>query len=90
MKPEVRESYKKDERITTNFEAVNNDDVINKAHLGKKVSKMEGQKTYIEKDYNEFNLHNKVDLLIDRAVRTTIHFLYDKGLFDIYDYAYQV
>ena len=43
----------------------------------------------MEEDYNEFNLHNKEDL-IERAVRTTIRNFYDKGLFDNYDNADQV
>ena len=40
----------------------------------------------IEKDYNEFKLQynkqNVEDFLIQRAVKTTIQILYDKGLFD--------
>ena len=33
LKLEVHDSYKKDEKITTDFEAVDDKDVINKAHL---------------------------------------------------------
>ena len=33
LKLEVHDTYKKDEIITTNFEAVNYEDVINKAYL---------------------------------------------------------
>ena len=44
--------------------------------------------SYIEKDYHEFNLqHNKQNvevILIQRADKTTIQILYDKGLFDNY------
>ena len=40
---------------------------------------------HIEKYYNEFKLHynkqNVEDILIQRAVKTTIQLLYDKGLF---------
>ena len=43
----------KKEKITTNFEAVNNDDVINKTYLDEKLSKIAGEITYIEKGYNE-------------------------------------
>ena len=32
LEVEVHESYKKDENLTTNFEAVHDEDVINKAH----------------------------------------------------------
>ena len=51
----------------------------------------------MEKDYNEFELqYNKqsvVDLyenLIQRAVKTTVQILYDKGSFDKYAFADKV
>ena len=37
LKLEVHDTYKKDEKITTNFEAVDDSDVINKAHLDDKL-----------------------------------------------------
>ena len=37
LKLEVRDSYKKDEKITLNFVAVDDEDVINKAHLDEKL-----------------------------------------------------
>ena len=51
----------KNEKITTNFEPVN-DDVINKAYLDEKLEKIDGHISYIEKDYNELNSNtiNKV------------------------------
>ena len=88
LKLEVHDTYKKDQRITTNFEAVDDEDVINKAYLDEKLIKIKGHLSKLEKDYNEFKLqHNKQnveDILIQRAVKTTIHILYDKGLFDNY------
>ena len=33
LKLEVHDTYKKDEKLTTNIEAVDNEDVINKAYL---------------------------------------------------------
>ena len=39
LKLEVHDIYKKDEKIKTNFEPVDNDDVISKAHLDGKLSK---------------------------------------------------
>ena len=48
----------------------------------------------LEKDYNEFKLqYDKqavLDVLIQRAVKTTIQILYDKGLFDNYAIADKV
>ena len=78
---------KKDEKIT-NFEPVDNEDVINKGYLDSKLWKIDGHLSKLEKDYNEFKLQNNKqnveDILIQRAVKTTIQILYDKGLFDNY------
>ena len=50
--------------------------------------KTNGHLTKLEKDYNEFkkqyNKQSVEDILIQRAVKTTIQILYDKGLFDNY------
>ena len=85
LKLEVHDTFKKDEIKTTNFKAVNYDDVLNKSYLDKRLSKVEGQISYIEKRYKDFIPHNKEDLLIERAVGTTIQILYDKGSFDNYN-----
>ena len=78
----------KDEKITTNFESTDDLDVVNKSYLDSNFSKIEGQIPHIEKDYNEFKLqYNKQsveEVLIQRAVETTIQILYDKSLFDKY------
>ena len=88
LKLEVHDTYKKDEKITTNFEPVDNEDVINKGYLDEKLLKINGHLTKLEKDFNEFKLqYNKQsveDILIQRPVKTTIQILYDKGLFDNY------
>ena len=88
LKLEVHDTYKKDEKITTNFEPVNDKDVINKAYLDANLKKVDGHISCIEEDYNEFKLQynkqNVEDILIHRAVRATIQILYDKGLFDNY------
>ena len=88
LKLEVHDSYKKDEKLTTTFEAVNDEDVINKGYLDSKLLKINGHLSKLEKDYNEFKLqYNKQsveDILVQRAVKTTIQILYDKGLFDNY------
>ena len=50
--------------------------------------------SYIEKDYKEFKLqYNKQsvqDILVRRAVKTTIQRLYDKSLFDNFQNADKV
>ena len=88
LKLEVHDTYKKDEKITTNFKAADDEDVINKTYLDEKIKKIDGHISYLEKDYNEFKLqYNKQNvevILIQRAVKTTIQVLYDKGLFDNY------
>ena len=94
LKLEVHDTYKKDEKITTNFNAVNDEDVINKGFLDEKLLKIDGHLSKLEKDYNEFKKqYDKQaveDILIQRAVKTTIQILYDKGLFDNYDNADKV
>ena len=94
LKLEVHDTYKKDEKITTNFEPSNNEDVINKAYLDEKISKINGHLSFLEKDYNEFKLqYNKQNIeetLVQRAVKTTIQILYDKGLFDNFRNAEEV
>ena len=88
LKLEVHDTYKKDEKITTNFEPVDNEDVINEGYLDSKLLKIDGHLSNLEKDYNEFKLDYEkqavLDVLIQRAVKTTIQILYDKGLFDNY------
>ena len=88
LKLEVHDNYRKDEKITTNFEAVDDLDVINKGYLDEKLLKINGHISNLEKDYNEFKLQynnqNVEDILVQRAVKTTIQILYDKGLFDNY------
>ena len=48
--------------------------------------KVDAHLSKLEKDFNEFKLQynkqNIEDILIQRAVKTTIQILYDKGLFD--------
>ena len=88
LKLEVHDTYKKDEKLTTNFQPVDDSDVINKGYLDSKMLKIDGHLSKLEKDFNEFKLqYNKQsveDILIQRAVKTTIQILYDKGLFDNY------
>ena len=88
LKLEVLDTYKKDEKITTNFEPIDNADVVNKGYLDEELKKTNGHIAYLENDFNEFKLqYNKQsveEILIQRAVKTTIQILYDKGLFDNY------
>ena len=94
LKLEVHDTYKKDEKITTTFKAVNDEDVINKGFLDEKLLKIDGHLSKLEKDFNEFKLQynkqNVEEILIQRAVKTTIQILYDKGLFDNYTNADKV
>ena len=88
LKLEEHDTYKKDERITTNFEAVDNEDVINKGYLEEKLIKINGHLSKLEKNYNKFDLQynrqNVEGFSVQRAVKTTIQILYDRGLFDNY------
>ena len=94
LKLEVHDNYKEDEKLTTNFEAVNNEEAINKSFLDEKLLKINGHLSKLEKDYNEFkkqyNKQSVEEILIQGAVKTTIQILYDKGLFDNFQNADQV
>ena len=52
------------------------------------MKKKNGHISYIEKGNNEFKKQNNKqsveEILVQRAVKTTIQILYDKGLFDSY------
>ena len=88
MKVLVHDIYKKDERITTNFEPINNEDVVNKAYLDEKLKKRNPHLSSLQKENNDFKIqYNKQsveEILIQRAVKTTIYILNDKDLFDNY------
>ena len=88
LKLEVHDTYKKDEKLTTNFESVNNEDVINKSYVHEKTENIDGHISYIENDYNEFKLqYNKQiveEVLIQRPVKATIQVFIDRVLFDTY------
>ena len=88
LKLEVHDTYKKDEKITTKFEAIDDSDVISKAYLDDNLKKIDGHLSFLEKDYNEFKKQNNKqpveEILNQRAVKTTIQISYDKGLFDNY------
>ena len=72
MKLKVNDAYEKDEKKTTNFEPVDNSNVLNKAYLDKQISNIECPISSKEKNYNEFKLHNSKqsieEVLIQRAV----------------------
>ena len=86
LKLKVHATYKKAEKLTTNFKPVDKEDVINKACPDEKLIKIKGQLSKLEKDYIEFKLqYNKQsveEVLVQRTVETTIQIFYDKGLFD--------
>ena len=94
IKLEVLDTDKKDEKLTTHLKPVDNEDVINKAYPDEKLLKIDGHLSKLEKDYNEFKLQynkqNVEEILIQRAVKTTIQILYDKDLFDTFQNADKV
>ena len=49
LKLEIHDTYKKDEKITTNFETVNKEDVVHKSYLDEKVLKIDGHISLLEK-----------------------------------------
>ena len=79
---------KRDEKITTNFEPNINEDLTNKGYLDEKLLKINSKISSLENDYNEcklqYNKQSVEEVLVQRAVKTTIQLLYDKDLFDNY------
>ena len=88
LKLKVHDTHKKDQKITTNFEPVNDGGVFYKTYLDSKSLKIDGHTTILGKEYIEFkqqyNKQSVGDISFQRAVKTTIQILYDKGLFDNY------
>ena len=86
LKLKLHDTFKKDQKLTTNFEPNDNTNVINKAYLDEKILKINGHLSILEKDYNEFKLQknkqNVEEVLVQKAVNTTIQILYDKRIFD--------
>ena len=79
LKLEIHDAFKKDEKLTTNSEPVDDSDVINKGYLDSKLLKLDGHLSKLEKVFNEFKLQynrqNVEDILVQRAVKTTIQIL---------------
>ena len=89
IKLKENDIYKKDAKITTKFEPSYPEDFINKRYLETKLPEVKGNKSQTEKDFiviENFEI-SKEEALIQRAVKTTIRTLRDKGLFDNYDFA---
>ena len=88
LKLKLNDTYKKDEKVTTKFEATNPEDVKNKGFFHKKSSKIKSHNPCIVNDYNEFKLHyNKQsveEISIQRAEKTNEKVLFDKCLFDAF------
>ena len=57
LKLEIHDTNRKDQEITTNFEAVDDKDVKNKGYLDEKLLKINGHSSNLEKNHNEFKLH---------------------------------
>ena len=76
LKLEVHGTYKKDEKKTTDFEPINNEEVINKTYLDENLLKING---HSEKNYNEVKLqYNKQSveaILFQKALKTFIQIL---------------
>ena len=56
LKLQVQDTYKKDEKLTTNFQPVDDSEVINKGYLDSKMLKIDCHLSKLENDFNEFKL----------------------------------
>ena len=73
LKLEVHDTYKRDKKLTTIFEAANVENIMNKAFLVRKLTKLECHLSLLEKDDNEFKLlsnkQSNEEVLVQRAVK---------------------
>ena len=85
---------KKDEKIISSFEPNDDSDVINKCFFNKKLGKVNCHLSILEIDYNELKLitnkQSNEEVFVQRAVKTTIQTVYDKGSFDSFPNANKV
>ena len=93
-KLDIHDTYEKDEKYKTNFEPTDSLDFEDKSYFDEKLKNIDGYISYIENDYSEFKLqYNKQsveEVLVQKAVKTTIQKLYDKGLLDAFPIADKV
>ena len=86
LKFEVHDTYKKDEKISKNFEPIDDSDNKNKAYLDEKMKTIDAHISFLEKDFNDLKLQyykqSVEDILIQGAVKTTIQIFSDKGLIE--------
>ena len=93
IKLKVIDTYKKGEKITTNFEHSDDSVFVNKAYLDTILSKIEDHLSLKEKGYNEFKLRKdkqSEETLFGKAVKMSIQILYEKKLFNNFDSAEEV
>ena len=81
LKLKLNDTFRKVEKLSRNFETTDDTGVKIKTYLDKKLSKIEGQNSYVVKSYNNNN-RSVEKVLIQKAVKTTKQILYDKSLFD--------
>ena len=96
IKLKVNETYRKNEKITTKFEPSNDDDIVSKAYLDTKTSKIEGHISFTGTAFNEIksversNKQSDEGFSIERVVKSILQMFHDKGLIDDYDNADEV
>ena len=75
LKLKVNDTFERGQKLTTYIEPCDDTDVVNKAYLDTKLSKIEGHFLLKEKEYHQFKFHNdkhSEDVLIEKALKTTI------------------
>ena len=90
----VIDTYKRDEKVTSNFKPSDDSDVTNKIFLDGTLSKIDVHLSVLEKEYNEYKKlskkHSVEEDLSQRAVKTTTEIIYDKGSIDSFPNADRV
>ena len=87
LKFSLNETYRKDKKITANFEPSNDEDVINKANFDITWAEVKGHTSVIGKDSFDFmakclKSQNDLNFWNEITLKTTIRILYNEGAFD--------
>ena len=96
LKLKISDTFDKKEKEPTKIEAYNDDVVIIKAYWITNLTEENGYIMFKEKNFIEYKLcgHNEAkqsgEILIERAVQTTIKLPFVRGLFNRYDNADEV
>ena len=85
IKLKVNCTYKENEKVTRNFTSFHDEEMMKKPYLDTNLPKVGGHLSLVVNDCNDFKLRidkHSEKVSIEKAVKTNIQKLCDKGIFD--------